>query len=198
MFGLFMLGRTYSWTQWRAMLLVGMGAALVTQANRAHVKDSSTVAAKSDELSITFIVGVAAVLGEILLSGMVTVYFERVLKSKTENLSVWDRNVQLSFHSMIMYFFYGMVINGGSIFTNWTFAASGITFLGAIGGLLTALAVKYTDSVMKAVGQSMGVVACLIIEWLLMDGPLNLVNGIGSCVVVIAVLNYVDASNPST
>ena len=49
--------------------------------------------------------GFAAVLGQVTLSGFAGVYFERVLKSKGQsgNLSIWDRNVQLAFFSMVLY-----------------------------------------------------------------------------------------------
>ena len=39
----------------------------------------------------------------LLLSGFVSIYFEMVLKSKTETFSVWDRNLQLAFYSMLIY-----------------------------------------------------------------------------------------------
>ena len=46
-------------------------------------------------------VGVIAVTLDSLLSGFATVYFEKVLK--TTVLTVWDRNLQLAFYSMLIY-----------------------------------------------------------------------------------------------
>lgn len=42
-------------------------------------------------------VGIAAVVAEVTLSGFISVYFERVLKGSPSqrNLTVWDRNVQV-------------------------------------------------------------------------------------------------------
>ena len=45
----------------------------------------------------------AAALGDVLLSGFVSIYFEKVLKSTTETFSVWDRNFQLAFWSTVIY-----------------------------------------------------------------------------------------------
>ena len=49
------------------------------------------------------LVGLGAVMLEAVLSGYASVYFERILKSNDVQLSVWDRNVQLAFHSTWMY-----------------------------------------------------------------------------------------------
>jgi hypothetical protein len=45
---------------------------------------------------VTFLVGIAAVVAEVTLSGFISVYFERVLKGTPtqRSLTVWDRNVQ--------------------------------------------------------------------------------------------------------
>jgi hypothetical protein len=50
----------------------------------------------TDAASVTFLVGIAAVVAEVTLSGFISVYFERVLKGTPaqRSLTVWDRNVQ--------------------------------------------------------------------------------------------------------
>ena len=50
---------------------------------------------------VSYAVGVVAVALDSLLSGFATVYFEKVLK--TTVLTVWDRNLQLAFYSMLIY-----------------------------------------------------------------------------------------------
>lgn len=52
---------------------------------------------------VEYMLGLAASLGDVVLSGFVSIYFEKVLKSKTETYSVWDRNFQLSFWSILIY-----------------------------------------------------------------------------------------------
>ena len=49
----------------------------------------------------SYAVGVIAVTLDSLLSGFATVYFEKVLK--TTVLTVWDRNLQLAFWSVLIY-----------------------------------------------------------------------------------------------
>jgi hypothetical protein len=58
---------------------------------------------KTSEQMRSFAIGMAASFGDVLLSGFVSIYFEMVLKSKTETFSVWDRNLQLAFWSMLIY-----------------------------------------------------------------------------------------------
>ena len=57
-----------------------------------------------------YLVGLGACLGDVLLSGFVSIYFEKVLKSKASTYSVWDRNFQLAVCSIAIYLplmFYG-------------------------------------------------------------------------------------------
>jgi len=210
--GAIMLGRTYSWAQWRAMLLVGLGAILVSHVHSMHrqkqqlqrqEEGSGSVLGdapnniEGNGTSLQFLIGCGAVILEVSLSGLVTVYFEKVLKSKKTNLSVWDRNVQLSFYSGIMYWMYHF-LNGeeGAFFAHWTLSATLLTILCAGGGIVTAFAVKHTDSVIKALTQSMGIVSSLLVEYGCLSGPLNVVNAVGSAIVIMAVVNYVDAQQP--
>ena len=51
--------------------------------------------------SLQYIIGVVTVALDSMFSGFATIYFEKVLK--TTVLTVWDRNLQLSFWSMLIY-----------------------------------------------------------------------------------------------
>ncbi len=64
---------------------------------------SSDGDAKLRTAYVEYLFGLAASFGDVVLSGFVSIYFEKVLKSKTETYSVWDRNFQLSFWSMLIY-----------------------------------------------------------------------------------------------
>ena len=65
-------------------------------------------------------IGMAASLGDVILSGFVSIYFEKVLKSKTETYSVWDRNFQLAFWSMVIYMPIMFYDNPQNPFAGWS------------------------------------------------------------------------------
>ena len=48
-------------------------------------------------------VGVGCAATQTLLSGFASVFFERVLKSKAQHFSVWERNIQLAVVSSVIY-----------------------------------------------------------------------------------------------
>jgi UDP-sugar transporter A1/2/3 len=85
--------------KWRALATLFLGVVLIS--NEAFPKSANATAAHALALK-DFLVGMFAAGGDVLLSGFASIYFEMVLKSKTETFSVWDRNIQLSFWSALM------------------------------------------------------------------------------------------------
>ena len=59
-----------------------------------------------------------AVTADSCLSGFVTIYFEKVLK--TTVLTVWDRNLQLAFYSMLIYGPWTIYDNPTDPFRGWS------------------------------------------------------------------------------
>jgi len=49
------------------------------------------------------ILGTAAVMIEVTLSGFASIYFEKVIKTDPEQLGIWERNYQLAFGSIPVY-----------------------------------------------------------------------------------------------
>ena len=92
-------------------------------------------------------IGVAAVSLEALLSGLSNVYFERVLKSTS--LTLWERNVQLAGYSLLIYVPMAMHAHPGEILHGWSSLTVLVAFLGALGGILIGLVLKFCDSVIK-------------------------------------------------
>ena len=90
-FSVLILQRRLHVRKWRALTLLTTGVVLLSHEAMPKKTDSTQGKAMSD-----FGVGVAAVGCEVLLSGFVSIYFEKVLKSKTEVYSVWDRNFQVN------------------------------------------------------------------------------------------------------
>jgi len=134
-----------------------------------------------------FMFGTAAVLLEVTLSGFCSIYFEKVVKSRKVKLSVFDRNVQLATYSIILYlpnFFWD------GLFANWSFMTVVVSFLGAAGGILVALSVKYADSIMKSIATSGAIVFTALFGYIFLDGPMGLPTVVGSIVTICSIMNY--------
>ena len=56
-------------------------------------------------------IGLLAVLGVCVCSGLAGVYFEKVIKGSPTSTSLWIRNVQLSTYSLFPAFFIGIVFS---------------------------------------------------------------------------------------
>lgn len=131
-FSVLVLGTVLTWTKWRALGLLFLGCILVVSPNfSSH---------KPDTDSYLQIFGYGAVLSEVVLSGFATIYFEKVVKSTTEVITIWERNFQLGIYSILMY---GTIIlyesnqnDGRMTWGNWSFLTFLVALLGATGGLL--------------------------------------------------------------
>lgn len=112
-------------------------------------------------------VGLAAVTAACLLSGLAGVYFEKILKdakSESQSASVWVRNVQLSFYSIWPALFIGVLFKDGEHIAKTGFFAgynwvvwTAITFQ-ALGGVIVALVVNYSDNIAKNFATSISII----------------------------------------
>jgi UDP-galactose transporter len=109
-------------------------------------------------------IGLAAVLTACVLSGLAGVYFEKILKESNSKTSLWVRNVQLSFYSLSPSLFIGVIFNDGAdiarhgFFSGYNWVVWSAVLLQAIGGVLVALVVNYTNNIAKNFATSMSIV----------------------------------------
>lgn len=199
------LGTSLTWTKWRALGLLGLGCTLVASPSFAHGtsdhgQSTSSSTTKDDVSPYLQLVGYGAVLIEVSLSGFASIYFEKVVKSTTEKISIWERNFQLSVYSIIMYFL--IIIYEGSesrvAWSNWSLLTLLVSFLGAGGGLLVAATLKYADSILKTLATAGAIVLATILGHYFLNGPLDLIVAIGACCTIIAIFNYTMDSTPLT
>jgi solute carrier family 35 (UDP-sugar transporter), member A1/2/3 len=169
MASLLILKTSLSHTKWFSLLLLVIGSILVTQQEQsAH--SSHTRMGDDDSETIrnwTFFVGLFAVILEVTISGLVSAYYEKILKNY--NASIWERNLQLSSLSMIMYYTNFTRQHGFVLFEElfeWNWAIMVTATLGAAGGILVAICLKYLDSVVKCVVLSFSVSATLFLPLL--------------------------------
>jgi len=192
-FSVLVLGTSLSWTKWRALSQLVLGCVLVASPNftSTHAGDEA-----SDGNSRAFLqlLGYGAVLTEVLLSGFASIYFERVVKSTTEVVTIWERNFQLAIYSMAVYAAYILYdIHTGtraSIGSGWTLLTFGVSLFGAVGGLLVAATLKYADSILKTMAAAGAIVLSTVLGHLWMDGPFGLVVCIGGITTIISIMNY--------
>lgn len=149
-----MLNRKYSLQQWACLVLLSVGVAIVVLGETGDKKQDNTVAGAQ---SLT--VGLLSVTIACFSSALAGVYFEKVVKSRSgthmkKPVSVWMRNVQLAFFTIVTAsmkdIFSGAKPAGDANqpffhgFTSWVWV---LVCLQAGGGLLVAAVIKYADNV---------------------------------------------------
>lgn len=190
-----MLRRSYSMTKWRALISLMMGVLLFSEPiwNKA---DNS----KNPEGG-NVILGTAAVLIEVTLSGFASIYFEKVIKTDPEQLGIWERNYQLAFGSIPIYIMFMLWEDGGvaGYFGGWSAVAGILALLGAAGGMLVALSIKHGDSILKTLATTGAIVLSATLDHYILGGPLTNIMCIAGVIVVLSICNYTfDASPPET
>jgi UDP-sugar transporter A1/2/3 len=80
----------------------------------------------------------------------------------------------------------------------WSFVAFAVSLLGAAGGLLVALSIKYGDSVLKTLATTGAIILSSVLDRYLLGGPLTPVMMIAGAQVILSICNYtLDSTPPS-
>ena len=220
----FLLRRSYSVQQWVCLVLLSLGVAIVVlgeqskstsasssssgssnshSASRQLLEDIASVAAPAQSL----LVGLSAVTVACFSSALAGVYFEMVLKVPNANdatkhppASLWMRNIQLSFFSIVIALAQGMMKGTSSSspatqsylhgFTAWVWI---LVLLQAGGGLLVAAVIKYADNVLKGLATGVSVVFATVLSMILFGTPLSNQFIFGATMILAAVYYF---SNP--
>lgn len=199
-FSVAILRRYISYLKWRALLELVLGCILVT------VPQLSPSSGDTTGSTTKFCVGMLAVITEVSLSGFASIYFEKVIKTSDEKLSIWDRNYQLAMHSIILYILYGVAQHRNAFddatqpyvpFHDFSPVAWTLAFLGGFGGILVALTVKLADSVVKTLAVSCAIVTSTLASHYVLGGILTLEMVIGALIVTFSVINYSFDPSPS-
>jgi len=194
-FSVLILGRNVHMRKWRALTTLTLGVILISNEALPR-KESGASAVQHEHKMREFAIGMAASFGDVLLSGFVSIYFEMVLKSKSETYSVWDRNFQLAFWSSLIYTPIMIYDNPTDPFHGWSIVTLGCAATGALGGVLVALSIKYTDSIMKTIATTGSIVLTTVLNAAFLNGPFTLAIWSGALIVVVSVFNYNDRGDP--
>eukprot|EP00536_Pseudo-nitzschia_multiseries_P011536 jgi/Psemu1/206107/e_gw1.399.11.1 len=192
-FSTIMLKRQYSWTKWRALIALMLGVLLFSQPIWGKNSNASATTNNGN-----VVLGTAAVLVEITLSGFASIYFEKVIKTDPLQLGIWERNFQLALGSVPVYLTFIAGNGGGTagLFGGWSWLAVLLAGLGAAGGLLVALSIKYGDSILKTLATTGAIVLTGLLDHLLLGGPLTPSMMIAGVQVIIAICNYTFDASP--
>mmetsp|Transcript_861 Transcript_861/g.2720 ORF Transcript_861/g.2720 Transcript_861/m.2720 type:complete len:397 (+) Transcript_861:91-1281(+) len=188
-----LLNRRPSPSQWVALVLLSVGVAIVATSQLdggAAAGDQPTEGAKATSYAF----GVMALLLATLNSGLASVYFEKTLK--TSPLSMWARNLQMSFFSVAI----GVVglvssddwqaVSDRGFFHGYTHMTWVTISNNVFGGLLVAMAIKYADSIVKNFSTSTAIVFTSVMSSVLFKTPISWLFGLGAAFVIYAVLLY--------
>lgn len=194
-FTVIMLGRKFTAAQIRALVQVVLGASLVVL----HTSEAMEQAKGADQPVHQFLLGVGALVSAYSISGLNCVYMEKVLKGTGSSVatSLWHKNVQLAVFGLVFALLMMLVRDPQSI-TLQVFLATGhgllywlTVILGAVGGILVAFALKFTDAMLKSFAQSVAVIIKTVMSAIIFgDVALGFYFVIGGCNVALGVINY--------
>jgi len=197
----FMLQRKYSVQQWICLFVLSMGVAIVVLGEKKGSGGGRRLqeAAAAQNLSL----GLIAVTIACFSSALAGVYFEKVLKkpntdaTKQVPASLWMRNIQLSFFSIVIAAVQGFLKENkhpeNSYLHGFSFWAWVLVLLQAGGGLLVAAVIKYADNVLKGLATGVSVVFATTLSILFFGTQLTGQFTIGATMILASVYFF---SNP--
>jgi UDP-sugar transporter A1/2/3 len=193
-FSTIVLQRRYSWTKWRALFGLMMGVLLFSEPIWGDPEKRKTV----NDANV--FIGTVAVLIEVTLSGFASIYFEKVIKTDPLQLNIWERNFQLALGSFPVYLAFIAGDGGGQagLFGGWSWIAFLLAILGAAGGLLVALSIKYGDSILKTLATTGAIILSSLLDHFFLGGPLTPSMMIAGTQVIIAIVNYTFDATPAS
>ena len=199
-FSVTLLRRHISGRRWGALGLLFLGVVLV-QAPKPGAAATAAAAAAHDPL-----IGMAAVSGACLLSGLAGVWLERIFKS-TQDVPIWVRNIQLGVISLVIglasvRYMDGAAIARAGFFQGYTWVTALVVLQVSAGGLLVGLIMKYADNVIKGFATSLSIVISSVLSWFIpafgFEPSLAFIGG--SSLVILATILYstADAQKKAT
>ena len=185
-FSSIMLNRSYSYVKWRALLSLMVGVLLFSEP--IWYVDSEKVTTLDGNIFL----GTVAVLTEVTLSGFASIYFEKVIKIDPEQMTIWERNFQLALGSFPVYVLFIFWDGGNDVgfFGGWSHVTVMLALIGAAGGLLVALSIKYADAILKTLATTGAIIFSSILDHVLLDGPLDEIMMLAAVVVVLAIFDF--------
>jgi len=201
-----MLQRTYSLKQWICLVILGFGVAIVVLGEKKNDEGEAKETEEGGVVAQSLTVGLLAVTVACFSSALAGVYFEKVLKKpvmissengveKTKNpVSLWMRNIQMAFFSIVIAIVNGNFANEANnskgFLHGFTPSVWTVVLLQAGGGLLVAAVIKYADNVLKGLATGVSVVASTACSMVLFDTPLTGQFAVGAVFILSSVYAF--------
>jgi len=188
------LHRKLSSKKWLSLFLLTAGI-VATQI------DSSAGRVDQSTQEQSFFVGIVSVITCGCSSALAGVYFEKILKGT--NPSLWVRNAQLAFFSVLLGVAGTVVTDGPMVmldprkfFQGWNELVIYIVMIQAAGGLIVAMVVKYADNIVKGFATALSIVLCGAVSAKLFGFVPSTKFVVGSTMVVAASTMYALPDKP--
>ncbi|RPD80051.1 nucleotide-sugar transporter, partial [Lentinus tigrinus ALCF2SS1-7] len=192
-FSVVLLRKKLSPTKWLALFFLAVGVGIVQIQTGSSSGHSTSKAHDMNAFK-----GFMAVVMACFTSGLAGVYFEMVLKNSQADL--WVRNVQLSLFSLLPAIVPIICSNTtptgpapgwlNQLFANFGVWAWATVLIQVLGGLLTALVIKYADNILKGFATSLSIVISFLASVALFNFQMTLTFVLGSTVVLVATWMY--------
>ncbi|KAG6814477.1 hypothetical protein H0H92_000002 [Tricholoma furcatifolium] len=201
-FSVLLLRRKLSSSQWLALLFLAIGVGIVQiQAGEAHHAPAASTSTTVDVHTMDRLQGFVAVAAACFTSGLAGVYFEMVLKNSQADL--WVRNVQLSLFSLlpaiapIIFSHRGLDAGGwfSALFHDFGIWAWATVAVQVLGGLATAMVIKYSDNILKGFATSLSIVLSFLASVILFRFKMTFTFILGSGIVLVATWLYNQPAN---
>ncbi|KAB8296776.1 hypothetical protein EYC80_002193 [Monilinia laxa] len=146
--------------------------------------------------AMDYSVGLMAVLAAAVISGLTGVYFEKVLKESTTHVTIWTRNVQLSFYSLFPALIFGVIFKDGEeiakngFFDGYNAVVWTAIVMQALGGVLVALCINFSDNIAKNFATSISIIISFIFSVWFFDFKVSLNFILGTSIVLFATWLY--------
>jgi len=192
-FSVLLLRKQLSASQWVALFFLAIGVGVV-QIQTGASDSSRTPSLLFQGSSMNALKGFIAVVAACFTSGLAGVYFEMVLKNSQSDL--WIRNVQLSAFSLLPALVPILITQRSpsgliqSLFQNFGAWAWATVAIQVLGGLLTAMVIKYSDNILKGFATSLSIVISFLASVALFDFQITFTFILGSVIVLIATWLY--------
>jgi len=204
-FSVILLRRKLSPLKWLALFFLAIGVGIV-QIQCNVIKNPSGDGPFADVHTMVPFKGFLAVAAACFTSGLAGVYFEMVIKNSTADL--WVRNVQLSLFSLLPALVPIIMAPSPSpgtpahtvpslthLFANFTPWAWATVLTQVLGGLITALVIKYADNIMKGFATSLSIVISFLASVGLFHFRITASFIVGASVVLTATWLYSQPDN---
>ena len=206
------LGTHLSLRKWRALFLLVIGCIMV------QYPEGSAKQAAQASAGATSLLGMGAVLGMVCLSGLAGISVEKALKASSaptaqasadgsvaalsRPATLWERNVQLSWYGLL--FGLGSVVTTDwatvstlGFFHGFSAAAWFVVMTAAAGGLIVAVVVKYTNTIVKGFATSLSIIVTSLVSLVLFpEIKLTFLFWLGAACVLTAIFNYNEEELP--